>query len=228
MQEGPMKRTVKFLGVTFGATALLSLGVACSTRQTPAPSVGATTPSSEIMTPPVGTTGQPGASMEMGEPGRPPAPPHPPGGPPTPEPGAFGSGLGEPGAPGEIAAQPRGGEKAVCEGIADVAKLHVEDVQNGVAIVAVPKPGASLAAVRDDAQRLQGAIHGAGPEARGTQPTGESCGLTQIGRLPSVTTVITEGPNAVRILMTTSNASEVKDLRKMGREQINSLNKGQK
>ena len=217
-----MKRTVKFLGVTFGATALLSLGVACSSRQTPAPSVGVTAPSSENLAPP----GQPGATMET--PGQPStAPPGGTVGQPTPEPGALGSGLGEP--TGETGAQPRAGtEKALCEGLAGVAKLHVEDVQNGVAIVAVPKPGTSLAAVRDDARRLESSIHGAAGEAHGAQPAAESCGLAQIGRLPSVSTVITEGPNAVRITMTTSNASEVKELRKMGRDEIGALNKTQK
>jgi len=215
-----MKRTVKFLGVTFGATALLSLGVACSSRQTPAPSVGVTAPSSENLTPPVGTSAQPGASIDLGTQGQPS---------PGSQPGALGSGLGDTG-PGDTgAAQPRAGtgDAALCDGLASAAKLHVEDVQNGLAIVAVPKAGTSLAAVRDDARRLESSIHAAGGEAHGAQPSAESCGLLQMGRLPGVTTVITEGPSSVRIQMTTSNPSEVKGLRKMGRDEITTLGKKQ-
>ena len=260
-----MKRTVKFLGVTFGATALLSLGVACSSRQTPAPSVGAmpVPGPTDIPAEPSGATSQMGSPSSMdtqgrsrdqgalsqqgqqgqwgdqGEPGRQQAEPgrvqgdsgRLPGqqgqpGVDAPQ-GAFGSGLGSP-TPGD--AQPQAGttnERALCEALASGSKLHVEDVQNGAAIVAVPRQGSNLATVRDEARRLESAIKTSGQEAHGsTQAAGESCGVTQLGRLPSVTTSITEGANSVRIVMTTSSPSEVKDLRKIARDEIGALNKG--
>ena len=232
-----MKRTVKLMSVTFGATALLSLGVACSSRQTPAPSVGAGS-SSE---PATGTSGQSGATSEMGTPGQ--SSMGSMGGAQgsmngqqgqqgqqgsDSQQGALGSGLGGTMGQGDTGTTPphagSTNDKALCEGLASSAKLRVEDVQNGIAIVAVPKQGSNLASVRDGARRLESSIHGA-EGMHGGQATGESCGIAQLGRLPSVTTAVTEGANSVRIVMTTTNPSEVKDLRKMGRDEIGSLMK---
>jgi hypothetical protein len=107
----------------------------------------------------------------------------------------------------------------MCITLAKEAKLKVEDVRNGVAIVMTPKAGKELSIVRDDARKLELAIHQAG------SPQGETCGLFGLGRLPSVTTSLTEGMNTVRILMTTSNPGEVKELRHQAREQVDEMSK---
>ena len=44
-----------------------------------------------------------------------------------------------------------------------------------------------------------------------------------LGRLPSVSTQITEGVNTVRIVVTTSNPPEIRDLRRAARDQVSNL-----
>ena len=54
-------------------------------------------------------------------------------------------------------------ERQLCDALAGDAKLHVEDVQHGVAIVAVPRKGHDLSAIRDDAHRMESAMRRAAP-----------------------------------------------------------------
>jgi hypothetical protein len=102
------------------------------------------------------------------------------------------------------------------------AKLKVEDVQNGVAIVMTPKHGHELGALRDEAHRMDTMVH---QQPQGGAAGHETCGLLSIGRLPGVSTSVTEGRKDVRVLMTTPNHAEVKDLRRIAREQVNNLGK---
>ncbi|APR85515.1 Hypothetical protein A7982_10864 [Minicystis rosea] len=141
----------------------------------------------------------------------------------------LGSGLGEQPTEGAPAAM---NERALCDALATGARLRVEDVQNGVAIVAQPKAGTNLSTVREDARRLENAIHANAPtEGAPTTPGavehatrgGETCGLADLARLPSVTTHLTEGGNSVRLMMTTSNPNEVRDLRRITRDELNAL-----
>ena len=111
-------------------------------------------------------------------------------------------------------------ERQLCDALAGDAKLHVEDVQHGVAIVAVPRTGHDLSTLRDDSHRIESTIRQHGPE---TGPGPEACGLFAIARLPSVDVSVAEGTNSMRILMTTSNSAEVKDLRRLAREQVSSM-----
>ncbi|MFT3775602.1 MAG: hypothetical protein QM820_60415 [Minicystis sp.] len=146
----------------------------------------------------------------------------------------LGSGLGQ--QQGQVGEQGATGaamnERALCDALAAGARLRAEDVQNGVAIVAVPKGGTQLSSVRDDARRLESAIRtgstgeGAAGAQQGTR-SGETCGIAELGRLPSVTVQVNEGTNSVRILMTTSNNNEVRDLRRIARDELNALTKAQ-
>ena len=88
------------------------------------------------------------------------------------------------------------------------------------AIVAVPRTGHDLSAIRDEAHRIESTMHQHTPEAG---PGPEACGLFTIARLPNVNVATIEGKNAVRILMTTSNPAEVKDLRRIAREQVSTM-----
>jgi hypothetical protein len=127
----------------------------------------------------------------------------------------------QPGAQGPAATAPN--ERQLCDALSGHAKLHVEDVKDGVAIVATPKAGHHLGTVRDDAHHIGTALKEHGREPG---PMGEACGLFSIGRLPDVNTTVTETANSVRILMTTPNAAEVKDLRRITREQVGTMTGG--
>jgi hypothetical protein len=155
----------------------------------------------------------------------------------------LGSGLGQQGQQGQQQQPPSAGqepgttvgvnERALCESLATEGRMRVEDAQNGVAVVITPKAGNQLSTIRDDARRLESAIRtGAGTEGVVGAPqrsvrSGESCGLAELGRLPSVTTQLVESGNSVRILMTTNNANEVRDLRRIARDEVNALSKAQ-
>jgi hypothetical protein len=237
-----MKRTIKHVGLTFGSAALIALGVSCQRESRPAqapeggapstvePGPGAARPAPlgpemgtiEAPSGRQGTPAQPGPTGQYGDqtgaegrqrgaqPG-------------AEQPGGMGAGMGGAAQPGQREEQPQAAgapsERALCDALSGVAKLHVEDVQHGVVIVAVPRTGTHLSTLRDDARRIEGAIH-QGPSAGGAA---ESCGLVSVGRLPGVTTTITEGANSVRIVMTTSSLSDVKELRRHARDQVSAL-----
>jgi hypothetical protein len=236
-----MKRSVTWLGGTLGSAALLALGIGChreSQPQTP-PAAGTTSPTFESNvppgTPPAGQA-QPAPAPEMGAlpptgPGQPPGEAAPPPAPPPAAPAPPPEMGAQPGAAPRGAEQPSittgGGEseRQLCDKLVTVAKIHVEDVQKGVAIVIVPKPGQDLSMVRDDARRVESMIHQhASPET--APPPAEACGLFIVARLPSVTSTLTEGAKSVRILMTTTNPAELKDLRRSARDQVHNLYKG--
>jgi hypothetical protein len=228
-----MKRSITCVGMTLGSAALIALGAGCSheSRPTQTPTAGTTSPTFESNVPPspapaapqppgsdMGTMNQPTPGGTSGQIGQAPS-----------------GTQGEPAAPSggtrwqqEQPSTTAGGgenERQLCDAVANGAKLHVEDVQNGVSIVIVPKAGHDLATVRDNARRLETSMRQlSGVEAN--PAAGESCGLYSIVKLPSVTTALTEGPSSVRILITSPNPTETKDLRRMAREQVTNLSKG--
>ncbi len=249
-----MKRSITCLGMSLGAAALLALGAGCSRDSRPAqqPTSGSTSPTFESNVPPSGQ--ESGAQGAMGEQGAMGGQQGAMGQQGAGQQGAMGAqgsqqGAGQQGGAmggqqgaqggqqGATGEQPgtgaQGGQQApmagqsereMCDTLASGAKLHVEDVQNGVAIVAAPRAGSNLATVRDDAQRIDRMIH-QGPGAGAPGAGGEACGLFSLARLPSVTTTVTEGANSVRIVMTTSNPSEVRDLRRVARDQVGTMSK---
>jgi hypothetical protein len=237
-----MKRSITSVGLTLGTAALLALAAGCSHEkpaQTPASST--TSPTFESNVP--STSTQPGAMGQQpgSQPGQLGTQPYQPGGQqfqPGAEPGQVGVQQPQPsGQPYQPGAQPSPypgqpsasetpplNERALCDKLATGAKLRVEDVQNGVAIVLVPKAGTNLSTVRDNARDFEQAFQPQGgvvPEAS----AGEACGLFSLARLSGVMTSITEGANSVRIILTTSNAGDLKDLRRNTRDEINALNK---
>jgi hypothetical protein len=201
-----MKRCITCLGWGFGSTLLVALAIGCrANRPAEAPPAGPTSPTFESSMP-----GAPGeqAAPEMA---------------PTPEVGeAPGPGAQKPQPAEQPAAPPAEHERQLCDALSGHAKLHVEDVHNGVAIVATPKNGQNLSTVRDDAQRISTALH---EHAAEPGPGAEACGLFSMGRMPGVNTTVTETANTVRIMMTTPHAAEVKDLRRIAREQVGAMTK---
>jgi hypothetical protein len=241
-----MKRTISWLRPGLASVALIPLVAACSTRPAEAPTGAQIEPGTQAGQVPEaqaqqapgamgaqpgqenvpgamgqqpGQAGQPFAQagqqpgQQYGQPGQPP-------GQMGQQPGqvgqqGFGAGLGE---QGEAATM---SEKAACDALAQSSRLRVEDTKNGVTIVATPKAGQSLATTRDDAKRFDQMVHGAAA-AR----TGEACGLADLVRQPNVTSHVTEGANDVRITLSTPNANEAKALRRIARDEVNSLTKG--
>jgi hypothetical protein len=108
-------------------------------------------------------------------------------------------------------------ERQLCDMLSSTAKLRVEDVQGGVAIVLSPKQGQDLATLRDEAHRMESMMRQRPGEGGG------GCGLLAIGRLPSVTGSISEGQKEVRLVLHTANPAEVKDLRRAAHQEVRSL-----
>jgi hypothetical protein len=223
-----MKRSITCVAWTLGSASLLALAVGCSRESRPPQSPPeATSPTFESNVPPVPPPESkeqpplPGYQKGPTGPASPPAPPPPP-------PGGPEEMSTPPAGPPRGAEQPSASpaatenERQLCNALASGAKLHVEDVQNGAAIVAIPRAGHDVSTIRDDAHRIESTLkqRGAGESA----PTaGDACGLFAIGRLSGVTTTVNEGRGSVRIVMTTSNPAEVRDVRRIAREQVTSL-----
>lgn len=223
-----MKRSITCVGMTLGSAALIALGAGCSRGNRPAetPAAGTSSPTFESNVPgsPETAPPPPPAGPETAPPL--PAPPARPGQPP-----AGGSTFQpETGGPGAQAAPeppsamgPKESERQMCDALAAGAVLHVEDVQNGVAIVAIPKVGSTLSSVRDDTQRIESTMRQHAAGAAPSAPSGEACGLFAVARLPGVTTTLTEGTKTVRIILTTTNPAGVRDLRRLTRERVQNI-----
>jgi hypothetical protein len=210
-----MKRSIMCFGWTLGSAALFALGVGCSHEESPAqtPPTGTTSPTFESNVPPT-----PAPQPPSGPAVQPPPPPAPP--PAAAPPEEPKRGATETPAPATAPTQPS--ERSLCDALAAAALLTTEDVQNGVAIVAVPRRGQDLGTVRDHAKRMEGAMHRSAGES---QAAGESCGIFAITRLPSMTTSTTEGMSTARIVIITSNPAEVRDVRREVRQQVRNLKK---
>jgi hypothetical protein len=111
-------------------------------------------------------------------------------------------------------------ERQLCDALAGHAKLRAEDAPRGVVIVVTPRTARETPVMLDDTRRLDAMMRLHTTEAG---PIGETCGLFMIGRLPGVTTKITEGANTTRILMTTVRPAELKALRRIAREQVGAM-----
>jgi hypothetical protein len=106
-------------------------------------------------------------------------------------------------------------ERDLCDALTREARVHVEDVQGGVAIVAKPRAGNAISSVRDRAQQIE--------RRAGQSPgssIGASCELFAIGRT-GATISIAEAPDSVRLLITTSEPGQVQIIRKQVREFVN-------
>jgi hypothetical protein len=192
---------------TTGVVTLLAAGLGCSHETQP------------VQTPaPEGTTSPPFES-NVG-PGPAPAPPAPEmGAPSTPPPAEPPKAAMPPPAPAAAGAVD---ERELCNTLSNAAHMKVEDVQNGVSITMTPRGSADLATLRDDARRMESAIHaGPGREATGA----ESCGLFTLGRMPSVHTQVVDTASSVILVIATTSPAEVKDLRRQARDEVNNMGK---
>ncbi len=224
-----MMHSIKSWGLVFGSAALLAL-VGCQPKSKQS---AAAPPPYE---PGVSTGQQPGATSETERPsapsnemGMPMDQQHPeagagePGAAPRGQPGAA-----TPGAPehmgagqGTSEAAPQASERTLCDALMRHARLHIEDVQGGVAIVAKPRASADLSRVREDMEQIDRRMSsGATPSA------GEACELVAIGRSGALAAV-TVAPDAIRILLTSPDATQVKAIRKQARDFVNTASKSE-
>jgi hypothetical protein len=211
-----MKRSVCWLGAAAGSALLVAVGCSHRGREAQAPEPTPGSPEFESNVPPAAPTPMHPASPEtpVSPPGQEQAtPPAGPGA--APEPGA---GPTEPTAPPAVPEQPAPtageSERQLCDELANSAKIRVEEIKNGVAIVLSPKGGHGLAILRDDAHRTLVMMHQHPAEGAA------ACGLLVVGRMPSVTSSVSEGQKEVRIVLHAKNPAELKDLRRAAREEV--------
>ena len=168
--------------------------------------------------------------------------------PPTQDPLANDPARGELSTPPTTASGPS--EREMCYALLVDAKLHVEDMQGGVALVITPKAGGDLDAIKQAARTIESKMPPAGmtappagtstagtippsgkaPESSPSGATGtttdaapaDACILFDLGRKGARASVAEE-QKAVRILLTTSDPASVKLLRARTRELVRSM-----
>lgn len=169
------------------------------------------------------STGQPGALQEA-----------PPGGPPSmgqqgagasPQgtgPQGTGAGTGQqdsqgmqPGSRGTMGGAsdaPMGvNEREACDALMRNATLHIEHIEGGVAIVARPRRGVDQSTLRQDMHKIERGIEQGAPA-----PAATPCDLFALARTGVV--AIAETPDSIRLLVTTSDASRVQQIRRQANE----------
>jgi len=109
-------------------------------------------------------------------------------------------------------------EVELCDDLRQNANFTVKDVPGGVSIIARPKAGHNLSAVREAAQRIDRKVQ-EGVEHGKSAPANVICDLFAFTRNGAVMSV-SEDPNAVRILFTTTDKDYQKTLRKSAREWV--------
>lgn len=106
-------------------------------------------------------------------------------------------------------------EREACDRLTSEATLRVEQVEGGVSIVARPRRGADLSTLRGSMQSVQRGIERGAPSSAAAQ-----CDLFALGRAGVV--AITETPDSIRLLVTTSDAARVPQLRRQANEFVRS------
>jgi hypothetical protein len=148
----------------------------------------------------------------------------------TTQPTPQGTGLGatpqgaqgpQPGGPGTISAPPESvasiNEREACDLLMSEAMLHMEPIEGGVAIVAKPRRTSDVSTVRSRMQSIHHGIERGGPSSATA-----TCELFALGR-NGVASLI-ETPDSIRLLVTTSDAARVPQLRRQANEFIRSKN----
>jgi hypothetical protein len=126
--------------------------------------------------------------------------------------GAQGSQPGTPGTTGGTV-QPLASinEREACDLLMADAMLHTEAIEGGVAIVAKPRRNVEVSTVRDRMTSIHHGIERGGPSS----PAAE-CELFALGR--SGVASLIETPDSIRLLVTTSDAARVPQLRRQATE----------
>jgi hypothetical protein len=228
-----MKGSTHSIYLALGCAAAFAGASACShsTPEPSSPSLGTSPGRSTIQDQAPASTGgsnttQPGFDAER-----------------EPQPGAMAPGMMQPGAtqpggaplpqgagvgaspqtaPGAQPAGPGTSERAVeplasinereaCDLLVSEAMLHAEPIEGGVAIVAKPRRTSDVSTVRNRMQAIHHGIERGGPASAEVQ-----CELFALGR-GGVASLI-ETPDSIRLLVTTSEAARVPQLRRQANE----------
>ena len=102
-------------------------------------------------------------------------------------------------------------ERDACDLLMSEAMLHTEAIEGGVAIVAKPRRNVDVSTVRDQMHSIHQGIERGGPASATAQ-----CELFALGRNGVVSVI--ETPDTVRLLVTTTDASLVPQLRRRATE----------
>lgn len=102
-------------------------------------------------------------------------------------------------------------EAALCSALAQQATLRVEDIQGGASLVLTPRTGADMQAVRDAARAFE-------EQMVRTRPRGDGspCALFELGHA-GARAAVSEGPETMRIFITTSDPAQVETIRRQAR-----------
>lgn len=228
------------LGVTLGAAIVGAMSFGCShARQpakTPSPTFESNVPE-QTVPPPMGTTAPPMGERSpapMGGPGAAAMPENePPATPATPEPAPSAAPMGtempapsttEP-APSMAPTPAPAMVSDLCDSLTHAATMRQEDVPGGVAIVLTPKAHETMDTVRDDARKFQMTFTQLSAEAMGhpsagaaaPMPSPSTCALGEVVHM-AVSASVSEGPKAVRILLTSSDPGQVRPVRRTVRD----------
>jgi hypothetical protein len=130
--------------------------------------------------------------------------------------GIQGAQPGSPGATSTTSEAPAAiNERDACDQLTREAMLHIEPIEGGVTIVARPRRNVDLSALRSRMQSIQHGIERGAPSSASTQ-----CDLFSLARNGVV--AITETPDSIRLLVTTSDAARVPQLRRQAGEFLRS------
>jgi hypothetical protein len=130
--------------------------------------------------------------------------------------GAQGAQAGSPGTLGGTNGAPSAlNEREACDRLTSEATLHIEQIEGGVSIVARPRRGGDLSSLRSNVQSIQRGIERGAPSSAAAQ-----CDLFSLARTGVV--AVTETPDSIRLLVTTSDASRVPQLRRQANEFLRS------
>jgi len=126
----------------------------------------------------------------------------------------------QPSQPGTVSGQVAPmNEHSMCSSFAQHSKMRVEDIEGGVAIIAVPKEGEELATLRGFALSIAYTMSpptGQPPHVRPTS-TSERCELFDLSGLATRSGVVEQG-NEIRILLLARDTSDVAALRNQARD----------
>jgi len=111
-------------------------------------------------------------------------------------------------------------ERDLCAALLVGVKLHVEDVQGGAVIAIKPRSSADFPLLQRRAQQVGQRLE----QSAGTAASGATCELFTIVR-GGAAAVVSETPEAVRILITTTDPSRVRALRKQVRDFVDTSEK---
>lgn len=102
-------------------------------------------------------------------------------------------------------------EAALCGALAQQATLRVEDIQGGASLVLTPRTEADMQAVRDAARAFEQQMGSVRPRGDGSP-----CALFELGHA-GARAAVSEGPDTMRIFITTSDPAQVETIRRQAR-----------